>query len=347
MLIKTLKEPNDTKSLNKHKTIRPNEQSSLQIDLFTDQPKKKIKHNLLSNDLINLQSVIHSSKSNIYKKYYDNKLKPTLTPLLKNLNLIYKSTNYNKNKIPVSITLEDFDRNNNDPNYYFDKQHKKYQTKVSTLGYTARIGHHDDNNLYINKLTIHANMYDIPIILHEIAHAIDMSSHPKFKNYMSDTIEFKPIMNLYQNEINQSNLSLYFNKDYIEYLKEPTEIFARFYSSWYDIEIQRYSKNKSVQNIFNPLDKDNHIPLQMVIGEKIAYDLYEKHPEIQQFFTKHFGGIIPPENTKLFNKEKWDDLHTESTSPSDTSLLKKLSNIMSQTGLSQKEQPSNNIDLDY
>ena len=58
MLIKTLKEPNDTKSLNKHKTIRPNEQSSLQIDLFTDQPKKKIKHNLLSNDLINLQSVI-------------------------------------------------------------------------------------------------------------------------------------------------------------------------------------------------------------------------------------------------------------------------------------------------
>ena len=33
MLIKTLKEPNDKKSLNKHKTIRPNEQSLNDIDL--------------------------------------------------------------------------------------------------------------------------------------------------------------------------------------------------------------------------------------------------------------------------------------------------------------------------
>ena len=97
----------------------------------------------------------------------------------------------------------------------------------------------------------------------------------------------------------------------------------------------------------HPFDTNNHIPIKTTIGEKIAYELYEKHPEIQQFFTKHFGGIIPPENTKLFNKEKWDDLHKESTSQSDKSLLEKLSNIMYQTGLSQKEQSLNDIDLDY
>ena len=47
------------------------------------------------------------------------------------------------------------------------------------------------------------------------------------------------------------------------------------------------------------------------------------------------------------NKNYHKNIKIQNTSPSDKSLLKKLSNIMCQTGLSQKEQSLNDIDLDY
>ena len=342
-----LKQPLDIMSKNKHKTITKDQQPLLQIDPILSRPNKLIKHkNLSTNKCIKLNSIIHNQKLDIYSDYYHTKLKPLLKSLINNLNLQYSKSTFSEKNIPINIYLEDIDKTNLDPNFYYDRQKQKYQNNNPILGFTARIGNHDDKYLYINQITIHSNLYHIPTLIHEIGHSIDMISNST-KNYMSDNNDFKPILNLYKNELNadiyQSNLS----KNYIEYLSEPTEIFARFYSTWYDKEIQRFETNQSIQNISHPFDTNNHIPIKTTIGEKIAYDLYEKHPEIQQFFTKHFGGIIPPENTKLFNKEKWDDLHKESTSQSDASLLEKLSNIMYQTGLSQKEQPSNDIDLDY
>ena len=57
----------------------------------------------------------------------------------------------------------------------------------------------------------------------------------------------------------------------------------------------------------------------------------DEHPEIEQFFTKHFGEIIPPENTKLYNKTY------PNTSISDQSLLNKLNQVIKTAGLDKSK----------
>lgn len=342
-----LKQLIDKTSKNKHKTITLGNQPSLQIDPLLSQPNKIIKHkSLSSNSTITVQSLIHNNKSDIYQNYYNNKLKHILKPIIKNINLIYNTSLYASKNTPINIYIEDIDKTNTDPNFYYDNQKKKYQTDNETLGYTARIGKHDSKHMIISQIAMHSNVYHIPIFLHEVGHIIDMISNHD-KNYMSDNADFNNLIDLYVNKLNSSKYTDLLSEKYKNYLSEPTEIFARYHAAWYDHEIQRYSK--AYPNALNPFDQNSHIPIQTMIGEKLAYELYKDHPEIQQFFTKHFGGLIPPENTKLFNKEKWDELHTHQNTISDQSLMSKLKQSLFNAGVSLDDNniKQNTNDIEY
>ena len=331
-------------------TVSQNETFSLQIDGFNNLPNKIIKHdNLTPSKNIKIWSLIHKNKSKIYNNHLDSVLDPVLKPLLENINLLYKKSLLSKKNTPIEIFLEDFDKNNLDPQFLFHNQKIKYKTQDRYLGIMFRIGTQTEDQTFIKKIQLRAAIQNPYILIHELGHTIDAAYCKDEQINLSDSPDFKPIINLYKQELihaNKHNPNIEENKQF-QYLTLPTEIFARCFQKWYDAEIQQYHPNTELRNIFNPYDEKYGVEKQHRIGESIVYKLYNDHPEIQQFFTKHFGGIIPPENKKLFDKQKWDDLHKESTSQSDVSLLEKLSNIMYQTGLSQKEQPSNDIDLDY
>lgn len=343
----TIKTPHHS---NTKTTMSLRDIKTLQIDLYPNIPTKKIKHKKLNNQQnIKIESIIHKNKTNIYRNHYNKTLEPSIKPLINNIALLYNKSLLGKHKIPLNIYLEDFDKTNLDPEFLFYNQKSKYKYSNPYFGLTYRIGSDNQEKTTIKSIQIKSAIQNPHILVHELGHALDFAYCNDYQLTLSESDEFQPIIKLYTDtlyNINKNKSNIKQDSDFI-YFTLPTEIFARCFQKWYDAEIQQYHPNTELRNIFNPYDKKYGVEKQHRIGESIVYKLYNDHPEIQQFFTKHFGGIIPPENTKLFNKEKWDDLHTESTSPSDTSLLKKLSNIMCQTGLSQKEQSLNDIDLDY
>lgn len=285
----------------------------------------------LSFNLINTSIITYENKKNLIQKYFKEN-KETYIKTLQNFEKLYQNTNFAQNKIPLNINFEDFDELNNDPNYYF-KQQKSNLQNLEILGFTKMDGYSSKYNTQINaqSLSLASNLYAPSILIHEFGHVLDFANLNRNGYILSESNEFKQINDLFISEFKNTynHIENLEETDDYNYFTDSTEIFARLFATWYDIEIQQYSTKN--QMIFNPFTQPRDLPHVYQIGEIVAYNIYEKHTEIEQFFTKHFGEIIPPENAKLYNKTH------PNNSISDQSLLNKLNQAIKTVGLDKSK----------
>lgn len=285
----------------------------------------------LSSKLINCTSTTYSSKKEINKSYFKENIH-IYKDLINNIKILYDKSPLGKNMIPININFDDFDKNNNDSNYIFKNQNSQNQN-LNIIGLTKYEGIPTKLGGIITSINVTSTIYSPSTLLHELGHVLDLAYLTKDGHILSDTDDFNIIKNKFTKEYNNIYANTNFTSDskVKNYFLTPTEILARTFNVWYSEEIQKYKNDNYEKNIFDPFIQPHDLPSNYTVGEIIAYKIYDEHPEIEQFFTKHFGEIIPPENTKLYNKTH------PNNSISDQSLLNKLNQAIKTAGLDKSK----------
>ena len=123
--------------------------------------------------------------------------------------------------------------------------------------------------------------------IHEFGHALDFHGYGGFKGKLSlsDQPSFWGVRDAYYRtmqdmiDTNKDSIMLCdLRPEYQDYLKMPTEVFARTFETWYA------NVHKD-----NPVLKTRHV---WSLGERVADNLYRRQPElVHDYFSKHFPEI--------------------------------------------------------
>lgn len=245
--------------------------------------------------------------------------------------LIEISRKYNDNT-PVTIMFENLNPSEQNNQFLFKNQNKihMYDGLEKPYGKSNLLG------VEISKLEVRVDITSPYAMAHEFGHVLDNfnAEDENWQESESKTEEFDKLISIIINETSDH----YSDKmsDYnLIYLFSHEEIYARCFNIWYDKEVFQHKPNVNNPTLFNIADKTRGKPIEFVQQyhpiENTLYQIYDQYPEIQQYFTKRFGEIIPPENTKLYNKIhfqsqiKTKTSNTQKKAITDYELLAKLS----------------------
>ena len=171
---------------------------------------------------------------------------------------------------------------------YFHDDDKKYPKIRNTDAQQGGVAlFHDDG-----RIQVAVNIKEPSAIVHEFGHVYDRLADGQAPAF-SERPEFQKILEAYNNEVNKSDLISRRKDDlaYREYLKDPTEVFARLFQAHYLKELGTDS-----------LTEMNSISL----GEVIANQMIFEYPEITQYFNEHIPHIAQ-ESNRVF-KEVLDEI---------------------------------------
>lgn len=156
---------------------------------------------------------------------------------------------------------------------YFHDDDKKYPKIRNTEAQQGGVAlFHDDG-----RIQVAVNIKDTATIVHEFGHVYDRLADGQAPAF-SERPEFQKILEAYNNEVDKSDL-IGRSKDeiaYREYLKEPTEVFARLFQAHYLKEFGT-----------DPLTEMRAVS----VGEIIANQMIFEYPEITQYFSDHIPHI--------------------------------------------------------
>ena len=260
--------------------------------------------------------------------------------------ILTKTLKYNHNNpTPIYLTFESSNANENNTDFLYKNKKTKYEYDGNTkpVGFNNILGH------TISQIETKVDLTTPYALAHEFGHIIDhLNSYPKdFYTSENPKSDFTPIADLLNSQLLKFYPNIQ-NDDYYEYLSQNLEIFARGFNIWYDKEVFQFHPNVNHKTLFDINDttygKPKYIVEQSHPVEYTLYQIYDQYPEIQQFYTKHFGHIIPPENTKLYQKSKTET----KKSLSDNELLQRLKDIEFEADISTDLNSPNQInDIDY
>ena len=154
--------------------------------------------------------------------------------------------------------------------FHDDKKYPKIRNTEAQQGGVVLF--HDDG-----RIQVAINIKEPSAIVHEFGHVYDRladGSSPA----LSERPEFQKILEAYNHEVDQSDLIGRSKEEiaYREYLKDPTEVFARLFQAHYLKELGT-----------DPLTEMKAIS----IGEVIANQMIFEYPEITQYFNDHIPHI--------------------------------------------------------
>lgn len=227
-------------------------------------------------------------RKSIVANNYIKKIQDDLSEFLTDIRILL---NHSPSKDTIlDVTLVDSDRFSILTDYTSSKKDS------GSLGYfQPKFVHNTDNTFGpIEQLRIVTSMYTLSTLVHECGHMLDCAYgvNPR----LSDLNDFKQLHDEYIDAvdiINESDVFEYtVSTEYMEYLKNPTEIYARCFQTWYCKVIQ---PTKSNPNFFKDLENDTYFG----VGEAASEFLFNVKPELFSYFDKKYGLIL--ENEKAIS----------------------------------------------
>ena len=268
-------------------TKRPNFTTPIQK---LSRPNIIVNANYFQNNGRLISQFFHNNQ-NDYSIFFDDMQK-----------LLELSRKYN-NDTPVTIMFENLNPSEKNNQFLF-----KNQTKIHIYdGLEKPYGKSNLLGVEISKIEVRLDITSPYAMAHEFGHVLD-NFNAEDKNWQeseSKTDEFNRLVSIIINET--SNRYSDTMSDYnLIYLFSHQEIYARCFNIWYDKEVFQHKPNVNNPTLFNITDKTRGKSIEFVQQyhpiEYTLYQIYDQYPELEQYFTKRFGEIIPPENAKLYNQ---------------------------------------------
>lgn len=263
---------------------------------------------------VEIGSIVEKSSS--ISNYQRNDFKYD-ADLLEDFKLLLSKTKL-KDHVDINLHLHDFlpERNPDD----FKSGGRMYSTR-------GRIGYEFKNVMFRDEaelfgIHLYVGLQERCYLPHEFGHLMDFAISNKML-YYSDEVhdDYDDIYFDFRKKLVSDKSFLIYNLEQQEYFIDQSEVFARFMNTWYQNEVHYPKTGWRTYDI--------EFKSEPNFAEKIVISYYNDHPEVAEFFNKHFGGIVPVENMKYFDKNKWDDLHgVESSVIDDNDLLTRYNNFI-------------------
>lgn len=221
---------------------------------------------------------------------YMKEIKTGLTEFLKDMRVLMNQSP--SKDMTIDVTMVDSNKSAIFTNYKGIKRDK------GDLGYFQpqfNVSQNKYTHLLNSRVVI--SMYTLSSLVHECGHMLDNAYG--YEPRLSDRADFRPFYDEYINAleiIKDSDVFTYKPADeYMWYLKDPSEVFARSFQTWYCHVIQ---PTKSNPDLFGDLTNDAYFG----IGEAASEFLFNTKPELYNYFDKYYGRVL--ENEKAIELAK-------------------------------------------
>lgn len=305
-------------------------------------------------------SKLDTNDIHINTRYFEGQSKAILNNFINNKNdysiflnhmqqLMESTKRYNNaDPTPVYLTFESTESKQKETDFLYKNKSNYYQYDGVTkpYGYSNLLG---ALGVTVTQIEMNVDIASPYALCHEFGHVIDeLHADDKYAyGSLDNNSDFIDIYEIIAYELKNHYPNIESDEMFSYYMLQP-EMFARGFNIWYDKEVFQFHPNVNHKTLFDINDetygKPKHIVEQAHPVEYTLYQIYDQYPEIQQFYTKHFGHIIPPENTKLYQKSKTET----KKSLSDNEILQRLKDIEFEADLSPDSSSPNQInDIDY